>query len=81
MPQLLKNQLFARLEAIIVLAETGSSEAIDVYINALKDPEQTVWVKLWAAKGITGIVQTPSGGNQVDLALPENKVTDAGKAW
>ncbi len=55
--KLLNNHLLARIEAMIVLAQTGSPETVDLFISQLKNPKQTVWVKLWAAKGLANIVQ------------------------
>jgi HEAT repeat protein len=76
---LLSGHLMTRLEAIIVLAQTGSPEALNVFLDQLADPKQTVWVKLWAARGLTNIVQTPAG-NVVDTALGTAKANQAGKA-
>src|SRR5262249_14923649 len=61
-PKLLQNHLIARLEGMIVLAQTGQPDAQDIFIKQLGDKDQTVWVKLWAARGLTNIVQTPTGG-------------------
>jgi len=60
-PKLLRNHLVARIEAMIALAQTGHQEALDTFIKQLDDKDQTIWVKLWAARGITNIVQTPTG--------------------
>lgn len=60
-PKLLSNHLVARLETIIALAQTGSPEALDTFVKQLDDAEQSVWVKQWAARGITNILQTPTG--------------------
>ncbi len=54
---LLKNNLFARIEAMIVLGQTGGTDALKVFVAQLKDPNQTVWVKLWAARGITNVTE------------------------
>jgi hypothetical protein len=53
LPKLLKNHLLARIEAMLILSQTGSPAALDVFIDQLKDPDQTVWVKLLAAQGLT----------------------------
>jgi len=60
-PKLLRNHLVARIETMIALAQTGHQEALDTFVKQLEDKDQTVWVKLWAARGITNIVQTPTG--------------------
>jgi hypothetical protein len=57
LPPLLDNHLLARFAAMIVLSQTGSPEAVDLFIKQLNNPEQTVWVALWAARGLTNIQQ------------------------
>jgi hypothetical protein len=52
LPPLLKSHLIPRVEAMIVLGQLGSPDAMDIYTKQLTDPDQTVWVKLWAARGI-----------------------------
>lgn len=61
MPKLLNGHLFTRVEAMIVLAKTGHPEALDTFVKQINDKDQTAFVKLWAARGITNIVQTPQG--------------------
>ncbi|MHC5539004.1 HEAT repeat domain-containing protein [Singulisphaera rosea] len=68
LPPVLENHLISRIEAIIILGQTASPEVVDLFVKVLNDPEQTIWVKLWAARGITNIVQGP-GGNRVDATL------------
>ncbi len=75
---LLGGHLMSRIEAMIVLAQTGSPDALSVFLDQLADPKQTAWVKLWAARGLTNIVQTPAG-NAVDTALGTAKANQAGK--
>jgi hypothetical protein len=55
LPPLLENHLLARIAAAIVLSQTGSQDAIDVFVKELGNPDQTVWVALWAARGFTNI--------------------------
>ena len=57
LPPLLKNHLIPRVQAMIVLGESGSPEALSIYENELKDGKQTLWVKLWALEGIRNIKQ------------------------
>jgi hypothetical protein len=76
-PDLLSNHLFARIETIIVLAQTTSPEAIDFYIKQLTDKDQTVWVQQWAARGITNVMH-PDGGYLNDI--PGAKSDTATKA-
>ncbi|WZO96320.1 hypothetical protein EP7_003311 [Isosphaeraceae bacterium EP7] len=61
LPKLLDNHFYARIQAMIVLGMTGSPDALDIYIKQLDDPEQSVWVKLWAARGITNAAQGGRG--------------------
>ena len=57
LPPLLENQLMARIAASIVLAQTGAPEAVDIFVKQLNNREQTVWVQLWAARGLTNVQQ------------------------
>lgn len=68
LPPVLENHLLARIEAIIALGQASSPEALNIFVKQLNDPGQTVWVKLWAARGITNIAQS-AAGNRVDSAL------------
>ena len=77
LPKLLDNNLIARIQAMIVLGQTGSPAALPVFINQLKDSNQTVWVKLWAARGLTKIVEN---GTRVDSAVTAQDAINAGKA-
>ena len=61
---LLENQLVARIQAMIVLGTAGSPATIDVFLKQLNDESQVVWVKLWAARGITNATQ--SGAQPLD---------------
>ncbi|WP_435016280.1 hypothetical protein TA3x_003844 [Tundrisphaera sp. TA3] len=53
--KLLDNNLIARIEAVIVLGMVGSSvpKDLDLYINQINNPDQVMWVKQWAARGLT----------------------------
>ena len=55
LPKLLDNNYLSRIDAMIVLGMAGSTapNALDLYTNQVKKPEQVVWVKLWAARGLT----------------------------
>jgi hypothetical protein len=79
LPGLLANNIFARIEAIIVLGKLGIPETLDIFIKTLDDSLQSVWVKLWAAKGIYNIVQTPAG-NRVDSVLGAAKAKTAAQS-
>ena len=52
LPPLLSNHLVPRVQAMIVLGESGSTEAVNVFEKTISDPKQTLWVKLWALEGI-----------------------------
>ncbi len=52
---LLKNHLIPRVEAMIVLGEAASPEMVPIYEAQIKDPNQTVWVKLWALQGLVNV--------------------------
>jgi hypothetical protein len=54
---LLKHHLVPRVQAMIVLGESGNPEALKVFLDEIKNEKQTVWVKLWAMRGITNIVK------------------------
>ncbi len=74
LPPLLNNHLVSRVQAAIVLAQTGNPQVVPIFLTQLKDPKQTVWVKLWATRAITNLVD---GGRAVDSAL---SATEAGNA-
>ena len=57
LPQLLDKHLLTRIEAMIVLGNSRNPNAIDLFVKQLGDPNQTVWVKLWAARGLANITQ------------------------
>ncbi len=59
LPKLLDNHLIARNQAMIVLGLSGNQDAVDLYVKQLSDPNQVVWVKEWAARGLT--IATQSG--------------------
>src|SRR6185437_4087057 len=55
MPRLFDNNLYARLNAMIVLGYTGNPDAVKIFAKQLTDANQSVWVKLWAARGLTKV--------------------------
>ncbi len=68
---LLKNHLVPRVQAMIVLGQSGSQEFLPLYELQIRDPNQTVWVKLWALQGMANIIAGGAhltGQNQVDAA-------------
>ena len=62
------------IEAMIVLGNTRSLNAIDLFIKQLSNPNQTVWVKLWAARGLANVAQD----GQIDVETQRGMT--AGKA-
>jgi hypothetical protein len=67
---LLKNHLIPRIQAMIVLGQSGSVEMLPIYEAQIKDPNQTIWVKLWALEGIVNVVEGGARmtGQAVDAA-------------
>jgi hypothetical protein len=76
LPKLLENHLVPRIEAMIILAYTGSPAAVPTFLKELKDPNQTAWVKLWAARGLSNVVEN---GVRVDAVLAAQQAIDTGK--
>jgi hypothetical protein len=80
LPKLLDNNLIARIQAMIVIAQIESKEIVPVCIAQLKDANQSLWVKLWAARGLTNLAD---GGRRIDAAgaiLDANDAFAASKA-
>jgi hypothetical protein len=71
---LLTNHLFARMQASIILAIAATPNTIEVFTKQLKDANQVVWVKLWAARGYS--YATQDGRITLDIV----KGTDAAAA-
>jgi hypothetical protein len=55
LPPLLSNHLVPRVQAMIVLGESGSTESMAIFEKEIGNPKQTLWVKLWAIEGIKKI--------------------------
>jgi hypothetical protein len=53
----LKNHLIPRIQAMIVLGQSANFDAYRIFLDEIKNPTQTVWVKLWAFRGLTNIKQ------------------------
>ena len=66
---LLKNHLIPRIQAMIILGQSGSLDMLATYESQIKDPNQTIWVKLWALEGIVNI--TEGGGRLAGSAQVE----------
>jgi len=54
---LLRNHLFPRIQAAIVLGQSANPDALPLFMEQIKDDKQTVWVKLWALEGIANSVK------------------------
>src|SRR5262249_23189584 len=74
LPPLLEGHLLSRIAAAIILSQTASPDAVEIFIKQLNNPEQTVWVALWAARGLTTIQVV----NRYSLDAP--RAIRAGKA-
>ena len=59
LPKLLENNYLTRIDAMIVLGMAGSpdAKALDLYTSQIEKSDQVIWVKLWAARGITNAAQ------------------------
>ena len=42
---------------MIVLGQSGSVDLMPTYVAQIKEPSQTVWVKLWAFEGIVNAIE------------------------
>ncbi|MGE3820990.1 MAG: HEAT repeat domain-containing protein [Isosphaeraceae bacterium] len=76
-PKLLDKHLVTRVQVMIVLGQAGDPNAVPLFISQLKDPDQTVWVKIWAARGLYNVVD---GGSRVDATLSVQRASEAAKA-
>ena len=82
LPKLLEpnHNYLSRIDAMIVLGMAGnpSPAALDLYIAQLKKPDQLIWVKLWAARGLSIAAQD----GMVDLdATKANLAAEALVGW
>ena len=68
LPKILDNHFYARIEAMMALATAASADALPVFTKQLADPKQTVWVKLWAARGVTAVFESTTVDIQRALA-------------
>jgi len=80
----LKHQLVARIHAMIILAETANPDALRVFLDEIKNPAQTVWVKLWAFRGVTNIklgTNRLAASQEVEAAKTISDQLLKGKEW
>jgi hypothetical protein len=64
---LLQNHYIPRLQAAIVLGLAATPSTIDVFTKQLTDPNQLVWIKLWAARGLTNA----TNGGKITLDIKQ----------
>jgi len=80
----LKHHLVPRIQAAIVLAQSGNPEALKTFLDEIQNPGQTVWVKLWAFRGIT-IIESQSNrlstAQEADAAKIISDQLAANKNW
>lgn len=53
--KVLVNHLIPRVQAMIILGQSGNPQALKVFLDQIKSPDQTALVKLWALKGILNL--------------------------
>jgi hypothetical protein len=54
-PLVEQGHLITRIQAMIILGESGNPLALPLFEKQIKDEKQTTWVKLWALEGISNI--------------------------
>jgi hypothetical protein len=64
---LLQNHYIPRLQAAIVLGLAATPATIDVFTQQLANPNQVVWIKLWAARGLTNA----TNGGKITLDIKQ----------
>jgi hypothetical protein len=62
LPGLLNGHLFARLQASIILAMSATPASLELWTKEINNPKQVVWVKLWAARGLSTATSNGKGG-------------------
>lgn len=80
----LKHHLVPRIQAMIVLAQSGNPEALKTFLGEIQNAGQTVWVKLWAFRGITNIKAQNarlSTSQEVEAAKIISDQLKANKNW
>ncbi len=71
---LLKHHLVPRVQAMIVLGSSGNPEALKLFLDEIRNSQQTLWVKLWAIRGITNIKQNPNARLSADQEVQAARV-------
>ena len=73
---LLKNHLIPRVQAMIILGQAGIPDFLPLYEAQIKDPNQTLWVKLWALEGMVNVIEEGGRLNAQDQILAAKTVAD-----
>ncbi len=74
LPPILENNLFSRLDAMILLGTAGDRNALPVFLKQIGNANQVIWVKHWALRGISNA--TKMGAEE----LPAQTALDTAKA-
>lgn len=71
LPKLMNDNYLTRIDAMIVLGMAGgtSSNALEFYAAQLKNPDQVIWVKMWAANGYTNAAKSGRANLDATRAL------------
>ncbi len=82
---LLKHHLVPRIQAMIVLGQSGNPDALKLYLDEIKKQDQTVWVKLWAFRGISNIKKHQptrlNAAQEIEAARTIADQLDQNKQW
>lgn len=76
LPKVLDTNLYSRTEAILILGQARSKDMFPVFLSQIKNPEQTLWVKLVSLEGITNILDDGRRADSI-LASQSNDATKA----
>ncbi len=79
---LLKNHMISRIQAMIILGQSATAQDIPIFLAELKNPTQTIWVKLWALEGLSNVVDNGarlSAAAQIDAAKAVAEFLDRGE--
>jgi len=85
--KVLNNHLIPRVQAMIVLGQSGNALALPLFLEQIKNPEQTALVKLWALRGIANLkrygrtVLTANQDINTALAVADLLENDKGLPW
>jgi hypothetical protein len=80
----LKNHLIPRIQAMIVLGQSANVDAYKTFLAEIQNPSQTVWVKLWAFRGLTNIKKYSNKLNvqqEIDAAKAVSDLLAKNQDW